>query len=147
MAPEVACIVNGAPSGNPLRSPGVRLASMVVGARCRRGAGVVTELWIRGNDDLHALGDAVLQAFEDIRSPSSPTSRRRSRSPSFGAVQVLRVVLAIALIFTKRFRHLVVALATFVISDWLVLTFLDAAPAGDVAVDRPDSTSGSRRGP
>ena len=29
---------------------------------------------------------------------------------------------------TKRFRHLVVALATFVVSDWLVLTFLDAAP-------------------
>jgi hypothetical protein len=35
------------------------------------------------------------------------------------------VALAAALVVTKRLRHLVVALATFVVSDWLVLTFLD----------------------
>ena len=53
---------------------------------------------------------------------------------TFGAVQLLRVVLAGVLIVTKRFRHLVVALATFVVSDWLVLTFLDVQrPPGDVA--------------
>ena len=42
-------------------------------------------------------------------------------------------MLAIVLIVTKRFRHLVVALATFVVSDWLVLTFLDVQRVpGDV---------------
>ena len=52
---------------------------------------------------------------------------------TFGAVQVLRLVLALVLLVTKRFRHLAVALATFVVSDWLVLTFLDVQrPPGDV---------------
>ena len=104
--------------------------------------GVVTELWIRGNDDLHALGDAVLRAFEDIRTPFlTDLAKTVAFLTSFGAVQVLRVVLAIALIVTKRFRHLVVALATFVISDWLVLTFLDVQlPPGDVTplIDQTD---------
>ena len=43
---------------------------------------------------------------------------------SFGAVQLLRLGIAGALVATKRFRHLVVALVSFVLVDWLVLTFL-----------------------
>jgi membrane-associated phospholipid phosphatase len=88
--------------------------------------GVGTELFVRGNDDLHTLGDAVLSAFEDIRTPVlTDLAEMVAVLTAFGAVQVLRIALAIALVVTKRFRHLVVALATFVISDWLVLSFLD----------------------
>ena len=88
--------------------------------------GVATELFVRGNDDLHTLGDAVLEAFESIRTPVlTDLAKVVAALTAFGAVQVLRVALAIVLVVTKRFRHLVVALATFVISDWLVLSFLD----------------------
>lgn len=88
--------------------------------------GVATELFVRGNDDLHTLGDAVLDAFESIRTPVlTDLAKVVAALTAFGAVQVLRIALAIVLVVTKRFRHLVVALATFVISDWLVLSFLD----------------------
>jgi membrane-associated phospholipid phosphatase len=88
--------------------------------------GVATELFVRGNDDLHTLGDAVLEAFESIRTPVlTDLAKVVAALTAFGSVQVLRIALAIVLVVTKRFRHLVVALATFVISDWLVLSFLD----------------------
>ncbi|MGZ8598302.1 MAG: hypothetical protein ACXWXB_08910, partial [Actinomycetota bacterium] len=97
--------------------------------------GVAIELWVSGNDDLHAFGDSMLRAFEDIRTPVlTDLAKAIAILTTFGAVQLLRVVLAGVLIVTKRFRHLVVALATFVISDWVVLTFLDVQrPPGDVA--------------
>lgn len=96
--------------------------------------GVVIEVWVRGNDDLHAMGDAVLRAFEDLRTPVlTDLTEAIAFLTTFGAVQVLRIALAIVLLVTKRFRQLVVALTTFVISDWLVLTFLDVQlPPGDV---------------
>jgi len=96
--------------------------------------GVVTELLVRGSDDLHALGDAVLRWFEDLRTPAlTDVAKAIALLTTFGAVQGLRLALAIALLVTKRLRHLVVTLATFVISDWLVLTFLDVQrPPGDV---------------
>jgi membrane-associated phospholipid phosphatase len=104
--------------------------------------GVLVEVWIRGNDDIHEIGDAVLRAFADIRTPFlTGIAKTVAALTTFGVVQVLRVVLAIALIVTKRFRHLVVALATFVISDWLVLSFLDVQlPPGDVTplIDQTD---------
>lgn len=104
--------------------------------------GIAIELWVRGNDDLHEVGDAVLQAFEDIRTPFlTDLAKAVAFLTSFTAVQVLRLSLAIVLVVTKRFRHLVVALATFVISDWLVLSFLDVQlPPGDVTplIDETD---------
>jgi membrane-associated phospholipid phosphatase len=88
--------------------------------------GVGTELLIRGYDELHELGDAVLRALESVRTPVvTDLAKALAALATFGAIQALRIVLAIVLIATKRFRHLVVALATFVVSDWLVLTFLD----------------------
>ena len=88
--------------------------------------GLVIELLVRGFDDLHELGGAVLRAFEDIRTPFlTDLAKAIALLTTFGAVQALRIVLAVVLLVTKRLRHLVVALATFVVSDWLVLTFLD----------------------
>jgi hypothetical protein len=89
---------------------------------------VVTELILRGGDDLNRVGDAVLEAFEGVRTPVlTDLAKALAFLTAFGSVQVLRLSLAIALIVTKRFRHLVVALATFVISDWLVLSLIDAS--------------------
>lgn len=97
--------------------------------------GVAIELWVANSDQPHAFGDAVLRAFEDIRTPVlTDIAKVVAVVTTFGAVQILRVALAGVLVVTKRFRHLVVALATFVVSDWLVLTFLDVQrPPGDVA--------------
>ena len=96
--------------------------------------GVATELIVRGNDDLRGTGDAVLHWFEDIRTPwLTDTAKAVAALTTFAAVQVMRVVLAGILVVTKRFRHLVVALGTFVVSDWLVQAFLDVQrPPGDV---------------
>jgi membrane-associated phospholipid phosphatase len=88
--------------------------------------GVAIELWVRGADDLHDVGDDVLAWFEELRTPVlTDVMEVIALLTTFGAVQLLRVALAAALVVTKRLRHLVVALATFVVSDWLVLTFLD----------------------
>ena len=96
--------------------------------------GVAIEVWVANSDQPHAFGDAVLRAFEGIRTPAlTDIATSIAMLTAFGAVQLIRVVLAGVLIVTKRFRHLVVALATFVVSDWLVLTFLDVQrPPGDV---------------
>jgi membrane-associated phospholipid phosphatase len=123
---------SGEPAPLPRESNATRwwwaLAGVVV-------LGVGIELWVSGSDDLHEFGDSVLRAFEDIRTPLlTDIAKAIAALTTFGAVQILRVVLAGTLIVTKRFRHLVVALATFVVSDWLVLTFLDVQrPPGDVA--------------
>lgn len=97
--------------------------------------GIVIELWVSRSDGLHTFGDAVLRSSEDVRTAAlTDVARAVAVLTTFGAVQVLRLTLAVVLIVTKRFRHLVVALATFVVSDWLVLTFLDVERApGDVA--------------
>ena len=123
---------SGEPPPLPRASNSVRWWWALVGVVL---LGVAIELWVSGNDDLHAFGDSVLRAFEDIRTPVlTDLAKAIAILTTFGAVQLLRVVLAGVLIVTKRFRHLVVALATFVISDWVVLTFLDVQrPPGDVA--------------
>ena len=104
--------------------------------------GVGTEALIHGYDELHEFGDAVLRAIEDVRTPlMTDVAKAIALLTTFGAIQALRIVLAIVLVLTKRFRHLVVALATFVVSDWLVLTFLDVQRVpGDVTplIDNTD---------
>ncbi|MET0801462.1 MAG: hypothetical protein ABWZ53_09875, partial [Actinomycetota bacterium] len=104
--------------------------------------GVGTEALIHGYDDLHEFGDAVLRAIEDVRTPlMTDVAKAIALLTTFGVIQALRIVLAIVLVVTKRFRHLVVALATFVVSDWLVLTFLDVQRVpGDVTplIDNTD---------
>ena len=74
--------------------------------------GVAIEVWVANSDQPHAFGDAVLRAFEDVRTPVlTDIATSIAMLTAFGAVQLLRVVLAGVLIVTKRFRHLVVALA------------------------------------
>ncbi|MDH5313164.1 MAG: hypothetical protein OEW66_04910, partial [Actinomycetota bacterium] len=96
--------------------------------------GIAIELWVRDNGELHELGDAVLRAFEDLRTPGlTGMAKAVAALTTFGAVQLLRVLIALTLVATKRFRHLVLALAAFVVSDWFVLSFLDIQrPPGDV---------------
>ncbi len=95
--------------------------------------GVAFEAVVSSIDDLRFYGESLLRWFEDIRTPAATAvAKAFALLTSFGAVQILRIVVALALIVTKRFRHLVVALGTFVVIDWLVLTFLDvqAPPSG-----------------
>ena len=88
--------------------------------------GVAVELWVDRSDDLHAFGVAVLQELKGIRTPAlTGMAKALAVLTTFGAVQLARLTLAAVLIVTKRFRHLVLALVTFVVSDWIVLTLLD----------------------
>ena len=93
--------------------------------------------FILTNDpDLHDFGSNVVEWFADLRTPwLTQVAKGVVLISSFGAVQLLRLAIAGALIATKRFRHLVVALASFVLVDWLVLTFLsEQRPAPGVSV-------------
>ena len=93
--------------------------------------------FILTNDpDLHDFGSNVVEWFADLRTPwLTQVAKGMVLISSFGAVQLLRLAIAGALIATKRFRHLVVALASFVLVDWLVLTFLSQQrPAPGVSV-------------
>lgn len=93
--------------------------------------------FILTNDpDLHAFGSNVLEWFADLRTSwLTQVAKGVVLISSFGAVQLLRLAIAGALIATKRFRHLVVALVSFVLVDWLVLTFLSQQrPAPGVSV-------------
>jgi membrane-associated phospholipid phosphatase len=97
-------------------------------------AGIAIGVTLSAYEALHTFGDGVLRWFADIRTPAlTSIAKTIALLASYGAVQVLRVLVAAVLIVTKRFRALVVSLASFVIVDFLVLTFLDQQrPSPDV---------------
>ena len=88
--------------------------------------GIALGLALADTETLHIAGRWVLEWFADVRTPFlTGVAKGINVVTSFGAVQILRlVVAAIVLIVTKRFRALVVALVSFVLVDWLVLTML-----------------------
>ena len=76
-------------------------------------------------DALDDLGDEVLVWFADVRTAFlTGIAKGVALVTSFGAVQILRLGVAVTLVITKRFRALVVALVSFVLVDWLVRTVL-----------------------
>ena len=87
--------------------------------------GIALGLALADTETLHALGDGILEWFADVRTPFlTGVAKGIDVVTSFGAVEILRLAIAIVLIVTKRFRALVVALVSFVLVDWLVLTLL-----------------------
>jgi membrane-associated phospholipid phosphatase len=114
------------PTGEPPplpRGPGAGrwlwlLAAVIV-------AGVVLGVLLETTDMLHRFGNHILRWFERHRSDAwTDIAKVVALFATFGMIQILRLVIAVVLVATKRFRQLVVALATFVIVDWLVLSFL-----------------------
>ncbi len=133
------------PSGNPPPLPRESTARNWLWATSAVVvAGIVLGIIVETTETLQIVGTSVLEAFADIRTPAlTEVAKAIAFVTSFGAVQVLRLVVAAALIVTKRFRALVVALVSFVVVDWLVLTFLDRqrpAPGVTALVDSANFT-------
>jgi membrane-associated phospholipid phosphatase len=113
---------SGAPAPLPREASSIRwwwaLGALIL-------AGVAIDLLLVDATSLDDVGGEILGWFADIRTPVlTDIAEAIAFVASYGAIQVLRLAIAGTLIATKRFRHLVVALAMFVVVDWLVLTVL-----------------------
>lgn len=106
--------------------------------------GVLIDVVLIDSSSLNEFGSEVLEWFADLRTATlTDVAKAVAFLSSYGAVEILRVAIAVALVATKRFRHLVVALATFVLIDWLVLTFLTRqrpAPGVPALIDAANFT-------
>lgn len=98
-------------------------------------AGVVLEVLLRNTDGIRRGGEEVLEWFSALRTPPlTGAAKVIAILASLGVVQALRLATVIVLVIYKRFRHLVVALATFAITDFVVLQLLiTGRPAPGVA--------------
>jgi membrane-associated phospholipid phosphatase/tRNA A-37 threonylcarbamoyl transferase component Bud32 len=107
-------------------------------------AGIALGVVVATTETLHEIGGEGLEWLARIRTPFlTGVAKAIALVTSFGAVQILRVLVAAALIVTKRFRALVVALVSFVLVDWLVLTFLNSqrpAPGVTALVENANYT-------
>ena len=89
--------------------------------------GIALTISIRSTEGIQSFDQAVLRWFADRRSDGFTSLAKALYLPtSLAVVLTLRWVVVIALALVGRLRHLVVFLATFVISDWLVARVLFA---------------------
>ena len=83
--------------------------------------GVAIDIALRSADGIQSFDQAVLRWFADLRTDGFTSLAKALYLPtSLAFVLIVRWVVVIALAAVGRFRHMVVFLATFVISDWLV---------------------------
>jgi len=89
--------------------------------------GVAIDIALRSTDGIQSFDQAVLRWFADRRMDGFTGLAKALYLPtSLAVVLTVRWAVVIALAVVGRFRHLVVFLATFVISDWLVARALFA---------------------
>ena len=89
--------------------------------------GVAIDIALRSTDGIQSFDQAVLRWFADRRTDGFTSLAKALYLPtSLAVVLIVRWVVVIALAAVGRFRHMVVFLATFVISDWLVARALFA---------------------
>jgi hypothetical protein len=87
--------------------------------------GVALNLLIRTTDVVEAADQAVLSWFTEARTPTlTGAAEWAVQLTTFAAVMTLRLATVVVLVVYRRFRHLVVFLATLVASDWIVVRLL-----------------------
>ena len=87
--------------------------------------GIALTISIRSTEGIQSIDQAVLRWFADRRNDGFTSLAKALYLPtSLAVVLTVRWVVVIALALVGRLRHLVVFLATFVISDWLVARVL-----------------------
>ena len=95
--------------------------------------GVVVATLFRRPDPFHDAGDTILRWFADHEGTTAVNiAKALNALTAVAVVMSARVAIVAALALYKRWRHLVVALATFVVSDFLVSVLL--------SVERPSPT-------
>ena len=89
------------------------------------GLGVVASLAFAATGEVTGFDRATLDAFAEVRTASrTDVAKALHVSTALAMIMALRIGTVLALAVVKRFRHLVVFLATFVLTDWLVVNLL-----------------------
>jgi hypothetical protein len=87
--------------------------------------GAVVSVLIATTDVVETADQAVLSWFAEARGPGlTDAARLVAALTTFAAVMTLRIATVVVLVVYRRFRHLVVFLATLVATDWLVVRLL-----------------------
>jgi hypothetical protein len=87
--------------------------------------GVVLSVLIATTDVIETADQAVLSFFAEARRPGlTGAAKLAAALTTFAAVMTLRIATVLVLVIYRRFRHLVVFLATLVATDWLVVRVL-----------------------
>jgi hypothetical protein len=87
------------------------------------GAGL--HLLVRSTEVIEAADQAVLSFIAEARTPVLTNAAKVAVLPTtFVAVMALRLGTVVVLVVYGRFRHLVVFLATLVVTDWIVVRLL-----------------------
>jgi hypothetical protein len=95
----------------------VLLAVLVLGA--------AMDVLIRATDLVQTADQAVLAWFARARTPAlNQIAEATALLTTFAAVMALRWATALVLLWYRRFRHLLVFVATLVVTDWLVVRLL-----------------------
>jgi hypothetical protein len=110
--------------------------------------GAVLALLIAATDVVDAADEAVLAWFARLRTPAfTGPAKVVDQLTSLAAVMGLRIATVVVLVLYGRFRHLVVFLATLVVTDWVVARLLFVPlpyPGVPVLVDQGVYQSPSR---
>jgi hypothetical protein len=95
--------------------------------------GAVLDVLIHTTDVVQRMDQAVLDWFARARTPAlTDAAKLVALLTTFTAAMALRLGTALVLVVYRRFRHLVVFLATLVVTDWVVVRLLF------VELPRPD---------
>jgi tRNA A-37 threonylcarbamoyl transferase component Bud32 len=87
--------------------------------------GIVASLAFAASGEVTGFDRATLDAFAELRTPARTDAAEALHvSTALALIMALRVGTALVLAFVKRYRHLVVFLATIVLTDWLVVNLL-----------------------
>ena len=87
--------------------------------------GVGVSVLIATTDVVQQADQAVLRWFAQARTSwLTDAAELAALLTSFAAVMTLRLGTVVVLVVYRRFRHLVVFLATLVVTDWLVVRVL-----------------------
>jgi hypothetical protein len=98
--------------------------------------GAILNVLIRTTDVVQRMDQAVLDWFAGARTPAlTDAARLVALLTTFTAAMALRLGTVLVLVVYRRFRHLVVFLATLVVTDWVVVRLLFVElPRPDVSV-------------
>jgi hypothetical protein len=87
--------------------------------------GVALNVLVRTTDVVQAADKAVLSFIAEARTSAlTDAAKLVALLTTFTAVMTLRIATVVVLVVYRRFRHLVVFLATLVVTDWVVVRLL-----------------------
>ena len=126
MPPTASALVRRRPSGEPPPLPRedrwTRWIWVLAGVLL---LGAALNVLVRTTDVVQAADKAVLSFIAEARTSAlTDAAKLVALLTTFTAVMTLRIATVVVLVVYRRFRHLVVFLATLVVTDWVVVRLL-----------------------